>query len=150
MKKYNKKDKYLIIAHNGHIQKEGYDNFDNKKNNFDNKKNNFDNKKWFGNYLYKKFKNQYLAIGNTFYNGNYLAKNVDKKYKLTKIKVNREKFFERGIYFINENSGNNFIYESGSLGSSKNPYIHFTKEKLNKRFDILIVINNEKSFIPII
>jgi erythromycin esterase-like protein len=135
MKNYNKNNKYLIIAHNGHIQKEGY--------------NNSKKIEWFGNYLYKKFKNEYLSIGNTFYNGSYLAKNIDKNYKLNKINVNRIKKLKTNIYFINKKNYKNIIYEGGSFGSTKKPYLYFTKKKLNKRFDILIVINYEKPYLSI-
>lgn len=97
--------KYLIFAHNGRLKKEPY--------------NSYDNKKWFGNYLYNKFKDNYCAISNTFYHGKYLAKNINNNYQVGIANVNVKKRLDNGIYQINED--NIIIYERHVGYSSKNP-----------------------------
>ena len=131
MKQYNKNKKYLIFSHNGHLQKEPY--------------NKDDKIKWFGNYLYSKFGSDYCAIGNTFYNGKYLAKNIDNNYKVGIAKINVKKRLNNGIFHINKNDIIE-IYDGGVTYSSKHPNKTFNKSYTNNRFDILIVINNELPF----
>lgn len=94
---YNKNYKYLIFWHNGHLQKEPY--------------NKDDKVKWFGNYLYSKFGNEYCVLGNTFYNGQYLAKNIDNDYKVGVANINVKKELDNGIYYVNENINNIGIYD---------------------------------------
>tara|TARA_B100001964_G_C13842525_1_gene426499 strand:- start:183 stop:605 length:423 start_codon:yes stop_codon:yes gene_type:complete len=132
MKQYNDKNKYLIFAHNGHLQKEPYSKSDKTK--------------WFGNYLYKKFGDRYLVIGNTFYNGKYLAKDIDNNYKTGIATVSVKKELDDGIYIINNYNNNIIIYDGEVTYSSKNPNKTFYKHKINNRFDILIIINNELPF----
>lgn len=129
---YNKNYKYLIFGHNGHLQKEPY--------------NKDDKVKWFGNYLYSKFGNEYCVLGNTFYNGQYLAKNIDNDYKVGVANINVKKELDNGIYYVNENINNIGIYDGSVVYSSKNPNTTFHKSYVNNRFDILIVINNELPF----
>ena len=74
MKQFNNNNKYLILSHNTHLQKESTNKI-----------------KWFGNYLYEKFINNYLVICNTFYNGTYLAKDIDNNYNIDIAKINVEK-----------------------------------------------------------
>ena len=51
-----------------------------------------------------------------------------------------------GIYRVNEQNRNVIIYEGTVCFSSKNPNKTFYKNKINNRFDMLMVINNELSF----
>jgi len=129
MKQYNKNNKYLIFGHNGHLQKESY--------------NKDDKIKWFGNYLFNTFGNKYCAIGNTFYNGKYLGKDIDKNYKIGVANINVKKELDDGIYRVNNKTK---IYDGEVTFSSKNPNKTFYKSLINNRFDILIVINNEIPF----
>ena len=131
MKQYNKNKKYLIFAHNAHLQKEPY--------------NKDDKRKWFGNYLYNNFGSDYCAIGNTFYTGKYLAKNSDNNYKVGIANINIKKKLNSGIFYINKNDIIE-IYEGEVTYSSKNPNKTFYKNYMNNRFNILIVINNELPF----
>ena len=131
MKQYNKNKKYLIFAHNGHLQKEPY--------------NKDDKIKWFGNYLYNKFDSDYCAIGNTFYTGKYLATNIDNNYKVGIANINVKKKLNSGIFYINKNDIIE-IYDGDVTYSSKNPNKTFYKNYTNNRFNILIVINNELPF----
>lgn len=132
MNQFDNKKKYIIFGHNGHLQKNPY--------------NNDDKITWFGNYLYQEFGDKYCAIGNTFYNGKYLGKDIDNNYKIGVANVNVKKELNNGIYYI-EKDDRKIIYEGTVLFSSKNPYNSFEKMYINNRFDILIVINNELPFI---
>lgn len=134
MKQYLPYKKYLLLGHNGHIQKEAYCPEDK------------DCIKWLGNHLYSKFKSNYLAIGNTFYNGSYLGMNCDKNYDFQGVTINKVKILNDGIYKTNLLNKNTTIYDGGAVVSSKNPNSMFYDSQLNNRFDFLIVINNELPF----
>jgi erythromycin esterase-like protein len=133
MDQYNEDEKYIIIGHNGHIQRESYD----------------DKIKWFGNYLDREFGDKYCAIGNTFYSGKYLGKDIDNKYRIGIAYINEKRGKRNGVYKIK--GGENIVmYEGDLFFSSKNPNKTFEKMLTNDRFDILVVINNEEPFMSII
>ncbi len=130
-KLYNPKNKYMIIGHNGHLQKYKYS---------------YSKAKWLGNYLYEKFKNKYCVIGNSFYTGEYIARDIDNKYKFNIAKIKLKKILNDGFYYVDKNINKKIIYEGGAFYSSKNPYKMFESRKINNNFDYLIIINNEKPF----
>ena len=132
MRQYNNRNKYLIFGHIGHLQKEPYIKDDKIK--------------WFGNYLYNRFTTDYFVIGNTFYNGEYLAKDIDNNYDVGIAKVDKKKELDDGIYYINQHNRKIVIYEGDVCFSSKNPNKTFNQTKINNRFDMLVVINNELPF----
>lgn len=131
MRLYDREKKYVIFAHNGHIQKTPY--------------NLNDTIKWFGNHMSEHFKRQYLSIGNTFYNGSYLAKDVDNDYRPGISHVNVAKQLENGVYYV-DNMRDIVVYEGSVVYSSRNENEYFYETRLNNRFDILLVINNELPF----
>tara|TARA_Y100000590_G_scaffold470096_1_gene661944 strand:- start:1317 stop:2162 length:846 start_codon:yes stop_codon:yes gene_type:complete len=133
MKQFNKQKKYVIFGHNGHLQRTKYDAKDKMI--------------WFGNYLSNTFKNKYFVIGNTFYSGEYLAKDIDNNYtpSIARIKVKKE--LKNGLYLINKKLQTINVYEGTVVFSSKDYNKTYYKFQLNNRFDALIVINNELSFI---
>ena len=141
MKQYNKNKKYLIFGHNTHLQKEPY----NKNDIPTYKERKLLQIKWFGNYLYNKFGSSYCAIGNTFYYGKYLAKDINNNYKIGVANVNMKKQLNNGIYHINKNDITK-IYVGEISYSSKNPNKTFYSIYTNNKFDILVVINNELPF----
>jgi len=132
LEQYNDKYKYIILGHNGHLQKEGYDSKDKIK--------------WFGNYLNDKFKNKYCVVGNTFYNGSYLAKDIDNNYKPASANITLNNILKDGIYQVTKDIKNKIIYDGEVTFSSINPMETFYDAKLHSRFDILLVLNNEKPF----
>jgi len=136
MSQYDEKKKYIVIGHNGHIHRESYDN----------------KTKWFGNYLESEFGEKYCAIGNTFYSGEYLGKDMDNNYRMGKVSIDVKGGLRSGIYYIKrgENIGERGIYEGTVLFSSKEPNKTFEKMEIKNRFDILVVINEELPFTPLI
>lgn len=133
MKQYDVNKKYIIFAHNAHLQKERYCNGK-------------DDRIWFGNYLSKKFKEKYFVIGNTFYNGSYLGKDMDDSYKISVSKINKKCELDSGLYMSDKKINKINFYEGGMIFSSNNPSETYYKTKLNKRFDAIIVINKECPF----
>lgn len=131
MKQYNKNKKYLIFAHNAHLQKKPYCKDDKVK--------------WLGNHLYRTFGSDYCAIGNTFYTGKYLGIDIDNDDKFGIAKINVKKWLRDGIYYMNQNN-NILIYDGNAVFSSKHPNKYFNESYASDRFDILVVINDEIPF----
>ena len=67
-----------------------------------------------------KFKDEYYVIGNTFYKGKYLGKDIDNNWKIGIAKVNMKKELDDGIYIVND-VGNIIIYDGEVTFSSNNP-----------------------------
>jgi erythromycin esterase-like protein len=132
MKQHRESKKYIILAHNGHLQKKKYYEKDDRL--------------WLGNYLSKRFKTEYYVIGNTFYNGKYHALDIDNDNKLSIAKIRVKKELEDGLYKEKDLFEKTYIYEGSMIYSSKNPKKTFYKFLYANRFDELIVINNEVPF----
>tara|TARA_B110000037_G_C16998551_1_gene456106 strand:- start:156 stop:1031 length:876 start_codon:yes stop_codon:yes gene_type:complete len=132
MKLYNKTKKYFLYFHMYHLQK--------KYNTF-------------GFYLYKKFKNKYYAIGNSFYYGSYIGKDIInndniKIVKIKKIKIKNKNKLNEGLH-INVSTPNydkKIIYQGNINVNSKYPLKKYTPFFIGELFDAVIIINNEKPF----
>lgn len=128
IKLFNRKKKYFLYFHMYHIQK--------KYNTF-------------GSYLHKNFKDNYYAIGNSFYNGSYIGKYKGKIkiVKIKKIELDEEKKLSEGFHTKNTpNYEKKIIYQGNINVDIDNPLKKYTPFYVNSLFDGIIIINNEKPF----
>lgn len=136
MKIYNPDKKYFLYAHQGHLSKEKYYEGDVK------------NAKWFGNYIYEAFGEDYYTVGNSFVNGTILGDNMDSPYNeldTTTVITPIYDEFSEGLHeaIKNNNFGYKYVIEGGAVISKIDPIKYLHKNRIGKRFDAIMVIKNE-------